>query len=73
MLLSITSTFQAQVTQEYLQEVNEQLIKMDDTFNGRLPEYTINGKYKLLVTLINGKETTIMNDFVFKKEIKKKL
>ncbi|MFC2085506.1 glycoside hydrolase family 88 protein, partial [Bacteroidota bacterium] len=36
----------AQISNEYLNKVSEQLIKMDNTFDGRYPEYTINGIYK---------------------------
>jgi rhamnogalacturonyl hydrolase YesR len=44
--LSISSSLKAQVSNEYLLQIKDHLIKMDDTFNGRLPEYTIDGKYK---------------------------
>lgn len=46
-LLSIiqTITNNAQVSEKYLSDVSAQIINMDETFDGRYPDYTENGVY----------------------------
>ncbi len=46
LILNFAVNISAQVSDEYLSKIKDQLIKMDDTFDGRFPEYTIDGKYK---------------------------
>ncbi|MCB0732730.1 MAG: glycoside hydrolase family 88 protein, partial [Ignavibacteriae bacterium] len=36
----------AQISEKYLNDVSSHLIKMDETFNGRYPDYTIAGVYQ---------------------------
>ena len=45
-LIMLSSKMSAQYAENYLSKISEQLIKMDNTFDGRYPDYTINGIYK---------------------------
>ncbi|MBI9071493.1 MAG: glycoside hydrolase family 88 protein [Melioribacteraceae bacterium] len=76
-ITSNCSIIKARVSEKLITEIKDQLIKMDDIFDGRFPEFTINGKYKYRDKVnwfsgFTGGELWNLYDLTGDKELKKR-